>query len=124
MAQTQARIGIVQKSSGTVYRLVETGTANTSLTSTMAARGSPYRVIAVTISYSAAPTEAGTTVTLASGAGAAYNCVLSTGTANTQYNSFIPQNDLILAGSDGLTVVAPAGGAGITASVAIYIQHL
>ena len=72
----------------------------------------------VTAAYSAAPTQTGVTVTINSGVGAAYDCTLSTGTANTRYSTFIPERPILLLPDDVIDVVAPAGGAGITSAAA------
>jgi len=106
-----------------VYLYTETGTANTLLTSALAAQTSiPLRVVAVNVAYSAAPTQAGVAIKLDSGAGAGYDTTLNTGSANAQYTSYVPAGDLVIGKDDGLVVTAPAGGAGITASVSIYLE--
>lgn len=114
----------VEKMRSNIERQVETGAANTALTVTMINPDRPFRLTTVTISYSAAPTQAGTTVTLDSGAGAGYDATLSTGTANARYTVYVPTTDLMLGDDDVIVVAAPAGGVGITASVAIYIETL
>lgn len=106
-----------------IERHVETGAANTSLTSSLAL-SFPSRVLFVTVAYSAAPTQAGVTTTLNSGAGAGYDSTLNTGSANARYTNYLPDAELILAEDDALDVTAPAGGAGITASIAIYVERL
>jgi hypothetical protein len=105
-----------------LHRHTETGSANTLLTSTFVADGNPYRVVSVTVAYSASPTQAGVTTAIDSGAGAAYDAVLNTGTANARYTSYEPNGELSLGMDDGLVVTAPAGGAGITASVTILLE--
>ena len=106
-----------------VERHVETGAANTALTSSLAP-GFPFRVLLVTVAYSAAPTQAGVTAALNSGAAADYDSTLNTGSANARYTNYLPDGNLILGEDDALDVTAPAGGAGITAAIAIYIQRL
>jgi len=124
MAQTQTRCGTISQGEGQLFRFTEAGTANTNLTSSMAAQGCPFRLISVEIHYSAAPTQAGTTVTLNSGAGSAYDTVLDTGTANAQSTLYIPTHDCLFGADDGIDVTALAGGVGITAAVSIYIEKL
>lgn len=82
------------------------------------------RVLMVTTAYSAAPTQAGVTSTLNSGAGAGYDTLLNTGTANARYSAWFPNANLVLGDDDALDVSAPAGGAGITASIAVYTEEL
>lgn len=104
-------------------RNVETGAANTALTVTILAAAA-RRLVMVTVKYSAAPTQAGVTTTLVSGAGAAYDTLLNTGSANAQNTVYLPAGDLLFGSDDGLSVVAPAGGVGITAAVAVYTAGL
>ena len=101
-------------------RSVETGAANTALTASLTGRR--RRLLAVTVKYSGAPTQAGVTVTLNNGAGAAYDAVLSTGSANAQTTIFLPNLPIPLLADDAIDVLAPAGGVGITAAVAIYSE--
>lgn len=104
-------------------RHVETGVANTALTVTVPA-ATARRLVLVTAKYSAAPTQAGVTTTLDSGAGAVYDTLLNTGTANAQNTVYQPSEDLMFGSDDAIVVVAPAGGVGITASVAVYTAGL
>lgn len=106
-----------------LHRHVETGSANTALTVTVPADVA-RRLVLVTVKYSAAPTQAGATTTLDSGAGAAYDAVLNTGAANAQTTVYLPAGDLLFGSDDAIVVVAPAGGAGITAAVAVYTAGL
>jgi len=103
-----------------IERTVGTSAANTAQT-VSTATGARKRVISVHVAYSAAPTQAGVTVTLNSGAGAGYDTLLTTGTANAQYTSYFPQ-DLYILTDDVIDVAAPAGGVGITSSISIYTQ--
>jgi len=82
----------------------------------------PQMLVMVTVKYSAGPTQAGVTVTLNSGAGAAYDAVLSTGSANAQTTTYLPSAPLIIAPDDTIDVSAPAGGGGITSAIAIYTR--
>lgn len=116
MALASAEVGYV--GGRILNRHTETGSANTELITTLAARSS-RRVVAVIVSYSAAPTQGGVTTTLDSGAGAAFDAVLDTGAANARYSVYHP-TDLFIGKDDALVVTAPAGGVGITASIAAY----
>lgn len=98
------------------------GAADTALTISTDT-GRPRRLLQVAINYSAAPTQAGATVTLNSGAGAAYDFVLNTGSANAQSTVYAPAQ-VILAADDTIDVLAPAGGGVITATIAIYTEDL
>lgn len=126
MAMTSLQVsgvGDVGARKRSIRRHVETGVANTTLTSLVAIKKG-VKVIAVLVAYSATPTQAGVTTTLNSGAGAAYDNVLNTGTANARYNQYLPNTPPICANDDTLTIVAPAGGVGITASIAVYTEDL
>ena len=68
------------------------------------------------------PSQAGVTVTLDSGVAAGFDATLATGTANARYTTFIPDEDLWIASDDAIEVAAPAGGAGITASILIVME--
>ena len=122
MATTKADVG---KSTGrnTVNRFVETGSANTELV-TSAGSGGVHRLICVTVSYSAAPTQTGVIVELDSGAGAGYDAQLAVGTANARYTVYIPDAELIIGNDDAVRVTAPAAGGTITASIAVYLECL
>lgn len=124
MAMTQSKVGVRQGDRGSIHRFIETGSANTALTATMPAIGGSFRLVLVTVAYSAAPTQAGVTTTLVSGAGAGYDATLNTGTANARYTAYQPSQEMILGSDDSVVVAAPAGGAAITASVAIYVEKL
>ena len=124
MAMTQSKVGVRQGDRGSLHRFVETGAANIALTATMPAIGGSFRLVLVTVSYSAAPTQAGVSTTLDSGAGAGYDATLNTGSANTRYNAYQPSQEMILGSDDAIVVAAPAGGAGITAAVSIYVEKL
>lgn len=101
-------------------RVVGTSAANTAQTVSSAPGTERTRVSLITVAYSAAPTQAGVTVTVNSGAGAEYDCPIDTGAANARYYKFLPSADLFINADDVLDVTAPAGGAGITSSIAIY----
>ena len=103
-----------------IERSVEQGAANTLLTSSLTGRR--RKLLAVTCKYSSAPTQAGVTVTLDSGAGGIYDAVLLTGTANAQTTVFLPTVPIPILVDDAIVVAAPAAGVGITAAVAIYTE--
>lgn len=86
--------------------------------------GKKWRLVMVTTAYSGSPTQTGVTVTLNSGAGAGFNCVLNTGTANARYTTFIPSSELIFGPDDQIDVSAPAGGGSLTSSSAIYCEEV
>lgn len=113
----------VYRDQSRLVRATEAGLANTSLTVTVPIVA-PSRLSHVTAKYSAAPTQAGVTITLDSGAGAAYDAVLLTGSANAQTTVLIPTDDLLLSAGDAIVVVTPAGGGVLTAAVAVYIEEV
>lgn len=83
--------------------------------------GGGRRLAYVTVKYSSAVTE-DVTVTLNSGAGSAYDTLLATmELANNQHGVFIPDEMVDILPDDTIDVVAPAGGAGITSAVTIYM---
>lgn len=85
----------------------------------------PFKVSYVAVKYSAAPTQAGVTIELDSGAGVAYDTTLSTGSANAQNTVYFPTgDDLILANGDAIRVTAPAGGGVITSAISIYGRYV
>lgn len=104
-----------------IERLSEASAANT-IKALSTLIGKPRRLVFTTVKYSAAPTQAGVTVELDSGAGAAYDAVLDTGTANAQTSVYIPSDDLIIGDDDIIKVTAPAGGGALTAQIAIYTE--
>lgn len=114
------------KQSRHVERWVGTSAANTEITlSTSAtAPATLRRLLYVTVKYSAAPTQTGVTVTLNNGAGAAYDTLLTTGTANAQATYYVPAAEMLLMSDDVIDVVGPAAGGAITCAVAIYTEIL
>lgn len=105
---------------GRFRRYVETSAANTALTMSVNP-GVPFRVLDATTAYSAAPTQAGVSHAIDSGAGAGYDATLSTGSANARYTAYQPTR-LTLADNDAFTVTAPAGGGVITSAISVYIE--
>ena len=83
----------------------------------------PFKLLHIDVAYSAAPTQTGVTITLNSAAGAGYDTLLSTGTANARYTVFIPEGgEMIYAAGDAIDVLAPAAGGTITSSISIYVE--
>ena len=105
---------------GLIHTYYGTGTSNQAdtLTSTAVPEHKSQRLAYVTCVYSAAATQAGVTVTLDSGLGSTYDALLTTGTANAQTTTYIPDGDVMLLSGDAIVVAAPAGGA-VTAAIAI-----
>lgn len=105
----------------TITRDTGTSAANTAQTvSTSAA--DIVRLLFVTIKYSASASPT-VTVTLNSGAGSSFDTVLSSTVMSSDTDVvFIPDEAIFIEGDDNIDVLAPAGGAGITSSVAIYTE--
>ena len=108
---------------GRYRRLSETSAANTALSVTTPS-AVPHRLLFATVKYSAAPTQAGVTTEIDSGVGAGSDVVLNTGAANAQATVYAPDAELRVADGDAFKVTAPAGGAGITASIVVYVELL
>lgn len=49
---------------------------------------------------------------------------VGTSAANTQFTFFQPTLSLVLETDDVIDVTAPAGGVGITSSIAIYMEEI
>lgn len=105
-----------------------TSAANTAQTVSTTV-GKKQKVLKVIVKYSAAPTQTGVDITLDSALGAAFDAILLDGSeqspslANVQTTVWYPDilNDILDAG-DQLDVLAPAGGMGITSTIAIYTE--
>lgn len=82
------------------------------------------RLLMVVVKYSAAPTQAGVTTTLNSGAGAAYDAVLDTGSADAQTTVYLPAVELPFLDDDSIDVAAPAAGGVITSTIAVYTRPI
>lgn len=106
-----------------VIRYSDASTANAIGTVTTPV-GQQLRLICVLVKYSAPPTQAGVTVELDSGVGAAYDGTLLTGSANAQTTVHIPTNDFIITDTDAIKVTAPAGGAGITSQISVHVEAI
>jgi hypothetical protein len=121
MAVTSTLVGKT-KEGKKIFRHVETGGANGILAMSVGGHGG-RRVRQVTVAYSGAPTQAGVSVALDSGAGAGYDSTLSTGTANARYTNYIPDGGILLGEDDALLITAPAGGGVLTSSAAVYTEE-
>lgn len=97
-----------------------TSAADTAQTVSAGPFTQPCRILGAEVVYSAAPTQAGATVTRDSAQGPGFDALLHTGSENARYTYYVPPEPLILAPGDQLDVVAPAAGGVITSSVAIY----
>lgn len=101
---------------------VETGTANAQLTATLAA-SEPRQIVCVGVTYSASASVT-VAVNVNSGGGAAYDFTLGTiALTNETTGSWIPTSPVYISDIDALDVVAPAGGADVTAAVSIYTMR-
>lgn len=110
-------------SKGVLNRKTNKSAGDTALT--LATTGKkPRRLVMVTAKYSAAPTQAGVTVGIDSGAGADYDSTLYTGSANAQNNVYVPDGEVLIKEDDQITVTAPAGGGVITSAIAIYTEDI
>lgn len=101
------------------------GAANTALTvsSPPVTRDKRTWLSAIYVTYSANATVS-VTVTLNSGVASDYDVRLATLTlVANRYGVFLPEREEPLAVGDVIDVVAPAGGAGITAAVEIKLEH-
>lgn len=122
MAMTGTKIGRTPDGRA-IWRFHETGAANAQLVASCPGAG--RRFIQAYCMYSAAPTHSGVIFSLASGLGSAFDVVWAAGAANAQRTfgtSGIPAGPLD--DSDNFVVTAPAGGVGITASVAVYMEDM
>ena len=104
-----------------VVRDKDQSAANTALTVTTPT-GAVRKLLFVTVKYSAAPTQGGVTVELDSGAGAAWDTPLFTGTANAQNNVYLPDEEVLILPDDAIKVTAPAGGGVITSAISVYTE--
>jgi hypothetical protein len=116
----KSNVGIVQ---GPI-RYTDASAANTALTLTIPA-GKAYKFCWGVVKYSAPPTQTGVTFNLDSGAGAAYDAALETGTADAQVTVYIPSpNSLILTDADTIAITAPAAGGVITSQISAYVVEM
>jgi len=121
MAITKTSNGIDGRGNLTVYTQENAGgDAQTCST----AGGQVEKLLFVIAMYEDAPTQTGVLVTFNSATGAAYDTVLSTGSANVQANSYIPASEIIIQPGDTIDVLAPAPGGVIGSAVSIYTEAL
>lgn len=86
--------------------------------------GQRRRLLYVTVKYSGPVTQS-VTITLKSHAGAAWDTLLQTIELTAASDGlWIPDGNLRLSNNDAVDVLAPAGGAGVTSAVAIYLEIL
>lgn len=117
MAMTTAR---ETGSDSATERSTETGTANTLLTTALT--GIRRRVCGASVRYSATPTAAASTLSIKVGS-TVY--VIASGTVNTQNQTLVPAaGTFICLAADTIQIDAPAGGAGITASVVLITEPM
>jgi len=105
-----------------IFRYTDVSAANTLLALTIAG-GIGRRFLHSVVKYSATPVQAGVTVGLDSGVGAAYDGTFNTGTANAQTTVYQPVGGLLFGGDDAIVVTAPAGGGVITAAISVYTEE-
>ncbi len=104
-----------------IYRYSNESVANTALT-VSTATGLIHRILFVTVKYSAGVTK-NVTITLNSGAGAAWDTLLATIALSAATDGlWIPDAEFMIEPDDVIDVLAPAGGSGVTADVAIYTR--
>lgn len=88
------------------------------------ASGRVRRILFVTVKYSGSVTK-NVTITLNSGAGSNWDTLLQTIALSAATDGvWIPDEETDLADDDVIDVVAPAGGVGVTAAVAVYTKVL
>jgi len=86
--------------------------------------GAAFRLDKVTVHYSA-PVTLNVTVTLDSGAGAAWDCLQRTIALNVNQDGvWIPDEELLFSLDDAIIVVAPSGGGGVTGAVSVYLEEM
>lgn len=86
--------------------------------------GKRWRFLFATVAYNSSPTQTGVTLTLDSGKGSAYDCILLTGSANALNTPLFPTGELIIERDDVLTLSAPAGGSGKTSGLTMYCEEV
>ena len=121
MAKTVTKVGRTPNGNQ-VLRISDTSSANSALTVSVEGFHG-RRLLHVTAKYSASPTQAGVTTELDSGAGSGFDATLNTGSANAQSTSWVPQTPVFIGSDDAIKVTEPAGGSGVTASVAVYVEE-
>lgn len=124
-AITATKTSFVLVGGNSYVRYSGTGTADQTdtLSSGVPGKGYGQKVKYVTVAYSAAPTQAGVTIALDSGLGAAFDTTLFTGDANARYTFWQPDEEMPLHGDDRIIVTAPQAGGVITASIVIVLEE-
>ena len=113
----------ISHTAGYVERLTQTSTANTAQTLS-AGPGMGRKLLFVTVQWSASVTQT-TTITLNSGVGAAFDTLLPSLVVTAGQSGFyLPSGNIIILDDDAIDVAAPAGGAGVTSAIAIYVEAL
>lgn len=106
------------------YRVVGTSAANAPITVFSPVTPIPLFLKFITVKYSGSQASTTVTVTVNSGAGAAYDVVVNNIVLTSAVSGFwIPSFPFPVAADDTIDVLAPAGGVGVTASVAIYADR-
>lgn len=118
--------GKAHRTAGSGIRFYGTGAAASSdtLTTTAVAEHHRQRISYVSCVYSGAPTQAGVTVTIDSGLGAAYDTLLATGTANATTTVYAPDGDIWLMPGDAVLVTSPSGGGALTAAITVVVEEI
>lgn len=112
---------ISSKQRGSFNRDTDESGANAPLTLSTTI-GKARHILYVTVKYSAVVTV-NVTITLNSGAGAAWDTILQTIVLTAaQDGVWIPDADIEIGDDDVIDVLAPAGGVGITAAIAIFTE--
>lgn len=104
----------------------DTSVADTALTvsTPVPDRNKPFRLLWVAVEYSATATQAGITVVINSGAGAAFDTIIHTGSSDAEDSFFLPDGDLFLLHDDIIAVTAPAGGSSVISTIIIMTQEV
>lgn len=105
------------------YRVAATSAANGVGTAASPVNPIPLFLKYITVKYSGTVTQ-NVTVTLDCGAGPAYDCLLQTiAISSGTQGTYFPAVPLPIAADDQIVVSAPAGGVGVTSSIAIYCDR-
>lgn len=88
--------------------------------------GGNWKLIEVSVPYSAAPTYTGTglIVTVDDGRGATYDLVLTVGTDNQRYFAYLPTGEIRLLPGDAILVNTPSAGGAVVSTVSVkFLQE-
>ena len=95
------------------------------LTTPAVDRHKPQKLLWVSVSYSAVPVQTGIQIEIDSAEGAAFDALILDGTANDQFDFFVPNGpNLILSFDDAIRVTAPSGGGVITSTIVVQMQEI